>query len=300
MLTEIDLLDAEKDNIWWTYRNLDQQDAIALAQILKTNTCLQVLNLNGNKIGDKGLEAIIDSIRGIKTIKQLNFGSNKLTDQSIIKLAEFLSTNTSVISLCLFQNKISNEGALALSNMLTKNKTLVCLYLYLNNIQNHGMLMLAKSITAHPSLKTVWLDHNPITETCLTCVVQLMKQNQTLTALEITFNDNGTSTFYTPTINFQKTIQEYVCKNLELENLKTNSVKNIYLLCRILAAIELPLPVELKIHMVSLFCKGYDDREIDLIYDVLLDRKSIGKFDLENMFNGDEFIRQCKLMKLIQ
>ncbi|KAJ3310303.1 hypothetical protein HDV04_005148 [Boothiomyces sp. JEL0838] len=297
MLKDSDFVEAQREDIWWTYRNLDQQDAITLSNILATNKKLRVLNLNGNKIGDQGLEAIIDSLSGNNTIKQLNFGSNDLTDKSIIKLATFLSTNTSVISLCLFQNKISNDGALALSNMLTKNKTLVYLYMYLNNIQNHGMLMLSKSITAHPSLKTVWLDHNPITETCMTCVIQMMKQNKILTALEITFNDNGTSTFYTPTTNFQKVVQDYLNVNVELEMKKSLSIRNVYLLCRILGAIELPLPVELKIHMVALYCKGFEDSEIDLIYSILLDRNTIGKFDLENMFNGDEFMRQCRLLK---
>ncbi|KAJ3268515.1 hypothetical protein HDV01_002693 [Terramyces sp. JEL0728] len=297
MLKESDLIEAQNKTIWWTYRNLDQQDAIELASALKTNKSLKILNLNGNRIGDAGVEAIIDSLNENKTIKQLNFGSNGLTDKSIVKISEFLSTNTSVISICLFQNEIGNEGALALANMLTKNKTVVSLYLYLNKIQTHGMLMLAKSISTHPALQTVWLDHNPITETCMACVVQLLKRNKTLTALEITYDDNGTSTFYTATTNFQTVIQDYVKENMELQSLKSESVRSVYLLSRILIAIEIPMPVELKIHMVSLFCKGFDQKDVLVLYNVLLDRESIGKFDLENVFNGDEFIRQCKLIQ---
>jgi hypothetical protein len=129
-----------------------------IAQVLKRNRTLKVLNLSDNKIEPAGLVSLAEALKYNSTLETLDVSSNVccgpgvdsisalrmsftvnnslkrlflidtgLTTDEAIDLAEFIPENRSLLHLDVTQNPIGTAGILALASGLKSNKIIRCL-----------------------------------------------------------------------------------------------------------------------------------------------------------------------------
>ncbi|KAI0087207.1 hypothetical protein BDY19DRAFT_986247 [Irpex rosettiformis] len=109
---------------------LDVQGLVAVAEALKYNSCLETLDLSKNPCCGPGLEGV-QSLRTAFTLnsalKRLFMASTGLTSTGAIALAEFLPESTSLLHLDLTMNNLDVAGVMALSSGLKANHVMRCL-----------------------------------------------------------------------------------------------------------------------------------------------------------------------------
>ncbi|KAF8509532.1 hypothetical protein BU17DRAFT_56039 [Hysterangium stoloniferum] len=109
---------------------IDVTGLMCIAEALKYNSCLETLDLSKNPCCGPGLEGI-QSLRTAFTLntslKRLFLSSTSLTSSGAIALAEFLPESTSLLHLDLTVNNLDYAGVLALSVGLKANFTMRCL-----------------------------------------------------------------------------------------------------------------------------------------------------------------------------
>lgn len=109
---------------------LDVQCLVAIAEALKYNHCLETLDLSRNPCSGPGLEGI-QSLRTAFTLnnalKRLFLSSTNLTSPGAIALAEFLPESNSLLHLDLTDNNLDIAAIMALSSGLKANHTMRCL-----------------------------------------------------------------------------------------------------------------------------------------------------------------------------
>ncbi|KAF5339788.1 hypothetical protein D9611_009036 [Ephemerocybe angulata] len=109
---------------------LDVGCLVILAEALKYNSCLETLDLNKNPCCGPGLEGI-QSLRTAFTLntalKRLFLSSTSMTSAGAIALAEFLPESNSLLHLDLTNNAIDIAGVMALSSGVKANWVMRCL-----------------------------------------------------------------------------------------------------------------------------------------------------------------------------
>ncbi|EKM53275.1 uncharacterized protein PHACADRAFT_175669 [Phanerochaete carnosa HHB-10118-sp] len=109
---------------------LDVQALVAIAEALKYNSCLETLDLSKNLCCGPNLEGV-QSLRTAFTLnnalKRLFLSSTSLTSAGAIALAEFLPESTSLLHLDLTLNNLDIAGVMALSSGLKANHVMRCL-----------------------------------------------------------------------------------------------------------------------------------------------------------------------------
>ncbi|KAF8804912.1 RNI-like protein [Phlegmacium glaucopus] len=109
---------------------LDVQCLVIIAEALKYNSSLETLDLNKNPCSGPGLEGI-QSLRTAFTLntalKRLFLSSTSMTSAGAIALAEFLPESTSLLHLDLTMNSLDIAGVMALSSGLKANHVMRCL-----------------------------------------------------------------------------------------------------------------------------------------------------------------------------
>ncbi|KAG5726140.1 Leucine-rich repeat-containing protein 68 [Termitomyces sp. T112] len=109
---------------------LDVMCLATIAEALKYNSCLETLDLSKNPCSGPGLEGI-QSLRTAFTLnnalKRLFLSSTSLTSAGAIALAEFLPESTSLLHLDLTLNNLDIAAVMALSSGLKANHVMRCL-----------------------------------------------------------------------------------------------------------------------------------------------------------------------------
>ncbi|KAI0072487.1 RNI-like protein [Panus rudis PR-1116 ss-1] len=109
---------------------LDVQGLVHIAEALKYNSCLETLDLSKNPCCGPSLEGV-QSLRTAFTLnnalKRLFLSSTNLTSAGAIALAEFLPESTSLLHLDLTMNQLDLAGVMALSHGLKGNHIMRCL-----------------------------------------------------------------------------------------------------------------------------------------------------------------------------
>ena len=81
-----------------------------LSPALAKMTALETLNLNDNKITDKGCEHLSPALAKMTNLVCLGLGKNQITDQGCEHLAPALAKMTNLIQLNLLVNQITDQG----------------------------------------------------------------------------------------------------------------------------------------------------------------------------------------------
>eukprot|EP00435_Cladocopium_sp_Y103_P048907 s133_g14.t1 len=84
------------------YDQIGDEEAKAVAQILKTNTSVKSLDFGKTTIGDDGAKALAEALRCNQTLEELLLHEDQITDIGAEALAEALKVNKTLRSLTLY------------------------------------------------------------------------------------------------------------------------------------------------------------------------------------------------------
>ena len=72
---------------------------MALVSALEQNISLQILNLAGNRFGERGFMALAESLPNIKGLQQIDFTANASFESTLPLLLEVFRKNTSLVKV---------------------------------------------------------------------------------------------------------------------------------------------------------------------------------------------------------
>jgi len=102
-------------------QKIGDEDALKVAEALKTNTTVTLLDLTGCELTDTSGVAIAEALKTNTTISKLKLDNNGVGDPTIIALSEILATSTVMEELWFQVCKITNAGAEVLKVALEKS-----------------------------------------------------------------------------------------------------------------------------------------------------------------------------------
>ena len=117
----------------WTLKRIDLNEnnitSIGLqylAKMLKTNSSLIWLGLHTNSIGDRGMEALVDTLtRDNKNLEVLDLCFNKsITDKCVESLIEMVQHNRSLKRFHMFNCNVSEAGRDRIRRAATSNTSI--------------------------------------------------------------------------------------------------------------------------------------------------------------------------------
>lgn len=159
-----------------------------IANALKNNKTLKILELSANQICDDGAKDIANALKNNKTLKTLELNGNQISDEGAKYIAEFLKENSALTKLGLGGNEIGYDGAKDIASALKNNKTLITLDLSVNKMGSNGARVIIKSLQDNYTLSTLLLSHNDITEKGAKKIATLIKNNHALIVLDLGVN----------------------------------------------------------------------------------------------------------------
>jgi hypothetical protein len=126
------------------------QGARTLASILQSkDSRLEELYLCGNRLGDEGVSVLADALKSNCTLRVLDLGRNRFGDQGARDLAEFLRSNSSLQELNVWGNSIGPSGAAAVAEALRANRSLRLLV----GAENSDEFERISAVLVHPKSK---------------------------------------------------------------------------------------------------------------------------------------------------
>ncbi|NXF63525.1 PPR37 phosphatase, partial [Ciccaba nigrolineata] len=166
------------------------QDSAQLGNLLKFNSCIQILDLRNNHVLDSGLAYICEGLkeqrRGLVTLvlwnnqlthtgmaylgmtlphtqslETLNLGHNPIGNEGVRNLKNGLIGNRSVLRLGLASTKLTCEGAVAVAEFIAESPRLLRLDLRENEIKTGGLMALSLALKVNHSLLRLDLDREP-------------------------------------------------------------------------------------------------------------------------------------------
>ena len=183
--------------------NLTEQNAVALASVISSNTGLEHLYLNNNY-----LQLGITGLKNISSLKVLDLQHNSITEQAVNSLVATISGCRSLEKLWLNGNHLgpstavvinalkeisslkqlnlnynksrSEELASVISSVVAKNKSMEKLLLSDNGLNDDGVIRIAESLCKHSKLKTLNLQNNNITEKAAGALASVISSNSGL------------------------------------------------------------------------------------------------------------------------
>eukprot|EP00960_Hanusia_phi_P070176 767253-Hanusia_phi.AAC.6 len=117
-----------------------------MAETLRWNRTLTVLDLGRNSIGHSGTIALAHALAHHPSLTSLNLEGNVFGSEAGTALAEMLRSNTSLTACYLADNAIADNGTAAFTRMLQVNTTLQSLDLSGNIVQAECAISFARTI----------------------------------------------------------------------------------------------------------------------------------------------------------
>eukprot|EP00455_Lapot_gusevi_P003253 TRINITY_DN11333_c0_g1_i6.p1 TRINITY_DN11333_c0_g1~~TRINITY_DN11333_c0_g1_i6.p1 ORF type:complete len:717 (-),score=106.78 TRINITY_DN11333_c0_g1_i6:52-2202(-) len=157
---------------------------------LRDNRTLLILDLEGNDIGDEGIEVIADSLLYNRTLTQLNVASNRIEVAGGQALAYALSQNNVLSVLDLSQNPIKNLSAIAFAEALVSNQSLSSLDLCSCKIADDGAIALASALASNQKLplRKFRIRDNYISRNAGHIISEELAKNRSLTSVDFRGN----------------------------------------------------------------------------------------------------------------
>lgn len=185
---------ALKDNeqireLYLADNKIQATDGNSIANIIKENNFLEVLDLRNNNILDTGLSHICSGLseqanvhKGLKALVLMN---NNITANGISYLSKALIHNRSLNTLNIAHNSLTNEAIYELKEALIVNKQITSLFLNKTKLSDEGVIALAEYIAETISLNRLDLRDNDIRLGGLMALVSSLKFNNTLSRLDV-------------------------------------------------------------------------------------------------------------------
>ncbi|WAR57754.1 hypothetical protein PtB15_8B807 [Puccinia triticina] len=145
--------------------DLRSADVFYLAQVLKKNRTLKVLNLAENRIDPTGLVHLADALRYNTCLETLDLSRNPCCGpnlEGILALRTTCTINSSLKRIYLSQTELSSQGSIAIAEFLPEMKNLIHLDLTENHgIDIAGVMALAVSAKMNTSIRCLDINIPP-------------------------------------------------------------------------------------------------------------------------------------------
>ena len=185
--------DAGLWNLNLNIRRLDEFQMTRLADALRQNHVLQILNLTTSlKHHGRALRLFANVVLPHhRSLKILYLAYNDMTDLSDIAAA--LKSNTYLEELYLHNNCLTCESAEQIAESLHSNRSLKALHLGYNRIQDRGCAALANCLLYNSSLRILGLDHNRITAVGYSQMENALQYNVVIQQIDLSMNETDAS-----------------------------------------------------------------------------------------------------------
>jgi Ran GTPase-activating protein (RanGAP) involved in mRNA processing and transport len=196
-------------------RQIDDTVVRAIAEELKTNRTLTVLDLQSNYITAGGAAQLCDALRLNRSLKELGLANNSLGDEGAAELSNLLDTNHTLERISLDNNAIS--PALMEKVMF---KTL------LNTQPLAVKLAMPRAFANDPELKELDLSEYEGSRVSCDLITDCLKANTVLVALNVSnldIGDSGTAALAT-LVRRNSSIKEL---NLSNNSITTHGVRDV-------------------------------------------------------------------------
>ncbi|KIJ49254.1 hypothetical protein M422DRAFT_247057 [Sphaerobolus stellatus SS14] len=123
-----------------------------IAQVLKRNRTLKLLNLSENKIDVAGLVQLAEALKYNSSLETLDLSKNPCCGpglEGIQSLRTAFTLNTSLKRLFLSATGLSSPGAIALAEFLPESASLLHLDLTQNNLDHAGVLAISEGLKSN-------------------------------------------------------------------------------------------------------------------------------------------------------
>jgi len=107
-------------DIWLVKQEIDDEGAKIIAEFLKDNVHVTVINLSLNNIGDKGFKALADALKYNTVVKELIITGNNLNQKGMEALVDIFKTNAVVELICFQGNPVDEYPNIR--NLYDRNK----------------------------------------------------------------------------------------------------------------------------------------------------------------------------------
>jgi hypothetical protein len=161
------------------------EDPTTIAQALKSNTTLEVLDISHNVLAGPGVLLLAEAIGLNSGLTDLNLSKNYLDTSFSSQFAESLRKNSTLTQLDLSRNFLRDAGIALLGQALVRNSTLTSLCLTYTGCNSEGCVGLASAVAANVSLKKLELQGNPMIGVHARHLVEALRHNSTMETLTI-------------------------------------------------------------------------------------------------------------------
>jgi len=173
-----------------TGRTIDQ-----ICESLDDARCkLQVLGLEGNKLGDLAVHTLMRTLGYNETLLDLNLARNLLGDLAAKALASYLKDSKNIQKLDLHWNNIRGPGGCDLFRALARNSSLRILDISWNALGNPQVCgagdMIGRAFKRHPALFHVDISHNKLQEADCTKISEGLSHNHSIMGLHMDGNES--------------------------------------------------------------------------------------------------------------
>ena len=146
--------------------NIGLMGCIALGDSMRGwgESNLKYLDLDGNAIGDQGLQALLTAMTN-STLEQLYLSNNLITAVGLRSLSDYFQSESCCLkSLYLSRINFGDEGAVALAEGLNGNKSLTSLYFdpHQSGITHDGWAAFSKLVCDTSNVNNIYLSNHII------------------------------------------------------------------------------------------------------------------------------------------
>ncbi|NMO15655.1 DUF924 family protein [Pyxidicoccus fallax] len=194
--------DTKVTSLWLKRNPLKAAGMRPLAELLRRNRTLAVLDLVNCGLLDEGLEVLLGALMGPganKTLKHLYLGTNGITAASAPLIARFLREDCALESFYLSCNRLGDEGVALIAEGLAANRSITRVSLASNRVGPQGATALAEALAGHPSIALLDLGFtkataavgelgNFIGDEGARALARMLKGNTTLRSLDLLHN----------------------------------------------------------------------------------------------------------------
>ena len=161
---------------------IGNQGALHIAEGLETNSTLKTLNLNHCGITLEGIQNVAQALTLNKTLENIDIGGNKITDTGVICLARALKANIGLAYLNLAECDMTDESLSELGMCLAESRSIKTLrigQLFGPRITEKGLMELAIQLNDnYSSLEILEISNTLLTDNLHKVMKELKKKVQ--------------------------------------------------------------------------------------------------------------------------
>lgn len=132
-------------------------------KLIKSLKRLKSLDLSNNGLNDDDIKLLCDTIKSNSFIEEVNIDCNRITSKGGYYLADALSKNISIASLSANNNQLNEGGLISLFGVLTNNNsTLTKMFLGGNSLAKDDYTVLSEYLSTNPVLSLLDISGNSI------------------------------------------------------------------------------------------------------------------------------------------